>query len=153
MTAVTLSTRRNCFIMELRDRTYEFPFSRCDPPPNPDNPVKRFYIDPEIANEGITYVLESGAEGCLHMDQVLDFNEDPDYMRDILLFNLTLEAQERLKTCGLSKRAVIRRLGTSAAQFYRLIDQTNYTKSVDQMLRLLSVLNCHVSFEVTQKSA
>ena len=38
----------------------------------------------------------------------------------------------------------MRRLKTSAAQFYRLLDQTNIRKSVDQMLRLLAALNCSV---------
>lgn len=34
---------------------------------------------------------------------------------------------------ALSKREVIRRLRTSAAQFYRLLDQINYRKSVDPL--------------------
>ncbi len=37
-----------------------------------------------------------------------------------------------------------RRLGTSASQLYRLLDPTNYKKSVDQMLALLLVLGCDV---------
>ncbi len=54
---------------------------------------------------------------------------------------------------ALSKREIIRRLGTSAAQFYRLLDQTNDTKSVDQMLRLLNVLDCDVDLVVHAKTA
>ena len=50
-------------------------------------------------------------------------------------------------------REIVRRLGTSAAQFYRLLDQTNYRKSVDQVLNLLHVLDCDVELVVTSKSA
>jgi hypothetical protein len=57
---------------------------------------------------------------------------------------LTLEAQKRIAESPLSKREIMRRLGTSAAQLYRLLDQTNYRKSVDQVLALLQVLNCEV---------
>jgi len=61
---------------------------------------------------------------------------------------LTLEAQERIAESPLSKREIIRRLGTSAAQLYRLLDQTNYRESVDQLLSLLQVLNCDVDLVV-----
>jgi hypothetical protein len=64
-----------------------------------------------------------------------------------------LAAQERVKNSSLSKRELIRRLGTSAAQFYRLLDQTNYSKSADQLLALLSVLDCDVELIVKKKPA
>ena len=51
------------------------------------------------------------------------------------------------------KREIIRRLGTSATQFYRLLDQTNYRKSLDQPLSLLQALDCDVDFVVHTKSA
>lgn len=38
-------------------------------------------------------------------------------------------------------------------QLYRLIDQTNYRKSVDQVLTLLQVLNCEVDLVVREKTA
>jgi len=53
----------------------------------------------------------------------------------------------------LSRREIIRRLGTSATQFYRLLDQTNYRKSIDQLLSLLHVLDCDVDLVVRAKSA
>lgn len=52
---------------------------------------------------------------------------------------------------GLSKRELIRRLGTSATQFYRLLDQTNYKKSFGQLLSLLHVLDCDVDLVVKEK--
>ncbi|MDA2938967.1 helix-turn-helix domain-containing protein, partial [Acidobacteria bacterium AH-259-A15] len=66
---------------------------------------------------------------------------------------LTIEAQEQVDASPLFQREIIRRLGTSAAQFYRLLDQTNYRKSVDQLLSLLHVLDCDVDLVVRAKSA
>lgn len=64
-----------------------------------------------------------------------------------------VEAQRRLKKSALSRREVIRRLGTSPAQFYRLLDQTNYRKSVDHLLALLHVLDCDVRLVVRDRLA
>jgi predicted XRE-type DNA-binding protein len=114
--------------------------------------VRELYIDPELGCEGFTYVLASGGEGSVHIDHVLDYNEEPGYMRDLLLHNLTVQALRRIEQDPLPKREIMRRLGTSPAQFYRLIDTTNYRKSVDQMLRLLQVLDCEVEVVVRPKS-
>jgi BMFP domain-containing protein YqiC len=48
---------------------------------------------------------------------------------------------------------IVRRLGTSAAQLYRLLDQTNYRKSVDQVLARLQVLNREVDLVIRTKTA
>ena len=71
-------------------------------------------------------MLRSGRTGTVHVEQVLEYNQDPTYLRDLLLYRLTLEAQKRVAESPLSKREIVRRLGTSAAQLYRLLDQTNY---------------------------
>ncbi len=110
-------------------------------------------VDKELGREAFVYTLESGAEGTIHVDQVLEYNQDPGYLRDLLLYRLTLEAQKRVEESSLSKREIIRRLGTSPAQLYRLLDQTNYRKSVDQVLNLLHVLECDVELVVKSKSA
>jgi hypothetical protein len=53
----------------------------------------------------------------------------------------------------LSRRDLIRRLGTSATQFYRLLDQTNYRNSIDQLLSLLQLLDCDVRLVIRPKTA
>ncbi|MGE3152471.1 MAG: helix-turn-helix domain-containing protein [Nitrospiraceae bacterium] len=67
------------------------------------------------------------------------------------MHKLTDEAQRRTKVSPLSKREMIRRLGTSATQLYRLLDQTNYRKSIDQLLALLHILDCDVDVLVRTK--
>jgi hypothetical protein len=69
------------------------------------------------------------------------------------LYRLTLEARTALVDSRLAKREVVRRLGTSASQLYRLLDQTNCDKTIDSMLSLLTVLGCDVELTVRQRSA
>ncbi|RKZ12823.1 hypothetical protein DRQ53_14245 [bacterium] len=109
------------------------------------------FADPEIGREGFTYELASGAEGTIHMDHVLEYNQDPEYLKNQVLYSLTLEAVRRVEASELSNRELIRRLGTSASQYYRLLDQTNYSKSIGQLLALLEVLECEVEFIVRDR--
>jgi len=108
-------------------------------------------VDPELGNEAFTYTLARGQEDSIHIDQVLEYNRDPHYFCDLLIYKLTVEAQKCLESSGLSRREIVRRLGTSASQFYRLVDQTNYRKSVAQLLALLNILDCEVDVVVKQK--
>ena len=110
-------------------------------------------IDEELVREAFSFELRSGRSGLVHVEQVLEYNQDPSYVRDLLLYKLTLEAQARVAASPLSKREIVRRLTTSATQLYRLLDQTNYVKSIDQMLRLLRVLDCDVDLVVRARTA
>jgi len=151
--SVKVNNRRKVFEITVAKRQLTFPFAQLEVRPTPDDPIVNVYVDPDLGREGFTYVLKSGRQGTVHLEHILEYNEDPDHLRDLLLYRLTLEAQKRIATTRLAKREIIRRLGTSPAQLYRLLDQRNYRKSVDQMLRLLQVLNCHVEFVVRAKSA
>lgn len=151
--SVTQNNRRKAFQIKTSKRTFQFPYSRVDPQPSVSDPVSRIFIDKELGREGFTYVLASGKEGTVHSEQVLEYNQDPSYLRDALLYKLTIEAQKRVTVSPLSKREMIRRLGTSATQFYRLLDQTNYRKSVDQLLSLLHVLDCDVDLQVRPRTS
>ncbi len=151
--SVSFNNRKKAFEVKLSNRCLSFPYVRLEIFPSPGEKVARVYVDKELGREGFTYVLESGLEGTVHVDQILEYNQDPSYMRDLLLYKLTLEAQRRVKDSGLSKREIIRRLGTSATQFYRLLDQTNNRKTIDKLLALLHVLDCDVDLIVRTKSA
>jgi hypothetical protein len=151
--AVTHNSRKQAFEIWTTARTLSFPFSKADPAPSPEDPIKGTSVDAEAGREAFSYVLASGRSGVVHVEQVLEYNQDPRYLRDLLLYKLTLEAQRRIAHSPLSKREIIRRLGTSAAQLYRLLDQTNYRKSIDQVLSLLQVLDCDVDLVIREKTA
>ena len=146
--SVTNNNRKKAFEIATAGAKMQFPHAKLQPRPSTADPILEVFVDKELANEAVTYVLESGKSGTVHIEQILEYNEDPRYLRDSLLYKLTLEAQKRLEKIPLSKREIIRRLGTSATQFYRLLDQTNYRKSVDQLLLLLQVLDCDVELIV-----
>jgi hypothetical protein len=151
--SVRHNNRKKIFEIRTATKTLAFPFSKAEPTPTIQDRIAEVFIDEEAAREAFTYALESGRTGTVHVEQVLEYNRDPTYLRDFLLYQLTLEAQKRVAKSPLSKREIIRRLGTSAAQLYRLLDQTNYRKSVDQVLALLQVLNCDVDLVVRTKTA
>lgn len=150
--SVKYNNRRRAFEIKMSTRSFVLPYAKADPPPGPGDSVIRAFVDEELGREGFTYVLASGQEGTVHMEQVLEYNQDPGHLRDLILYRLTLEAQRRVTASALSRREVIRRLDTSATQFYRLLDQTNYRKSVDQLLSLLHVLDCDVDLVVRDGS-
>jgi hypothetical protein len=150
--SVAVNNRRKAFEVEAGGQTLFFPYVRLRLKPSPDDAVRDVYPDPELGREAFTYVLESGGEDSVHLDEVLEYNEDPEHLGRLLVYDLTLEAQRRVAASSLSKREIIRRLGTSASQFYRLLDQTNYGKSVGQLVALLHVLDCEVEVVVRTRS-
>lgn len=151
--SVRPNNRKKVFEIRTAAKVIVFPFSEAEPAPTVVDPIAELFVDQEAGREAFTYVLKSGRSGTVHVEQVLEYNRDPTYLRDLLLYRLTLEAQKRIAESPLSKREIVRRLGTSAAQLYRLLDQTNYRKSIDQVLALLQVLNCDVDLVVRKKTA
>jgi hypothetical protein len=151
--SVKSNNKKKVFEVKASTHVYSFPYVKAVPPPTPEDPVARVFVDKELGREGFTYELASAKTGTVHIEQVLEYNQDPNYLRDLLLYRLTLEAQKRVADSPLAKREIIRRLGTSATQLYRLLDQTNYEKSVDQLVSLLQVLDCEVDLVVRAKSA
>ncbi len=150
---VAANNRKKAFEVRTSSKTLWFPYSKAVPPPSLKDRIRRVFIDQELGREAFTYELQSGKEGSVLAEQVLVYNQDPAHLRDVVLYNLTIEAQQRVAASSLSKREIIRRLGTSATQFYRLLDQTNYRKSVDRTLSLLHVLDCEVELVVRAKTA
>jgi predicted XRE-type DNA-binding protein len=151
--SVRQNNRKRAFEVSTWGRRYTYPYALADPAPSPSDPPVAMWVDEELGREGFTYTLASGLEGSVHIDQVLEYHQDPRLLRDLLLYQLTIEARKRVEESGLSRREIIRRLGTSPAQFYRLLDPTNYRKSVDKLLFLLHALNCEVDLKVRVKTA
>jgi hypothetical protein len=146
--SVTANNRRRVFEIETRTRSYVFPYSAVEPRPWKGDLLRHVHVDEELGREGFTYVLASGAEGSVHIDSVLEYNEDPSFVRDLLVYRLTVEARRCVHSSGLTKREIIRRARTSPAQFYRLLDLSNSGKSLDKLVTLLRAVDCEVDFSV-----
>lgn len=151
--SVAADNRRKTFTVKTPKGTFDFPYAKLQVPPSPEDRLTEVYVDEELGREALTYTLESGREGTVHLDQVLDYNRDPGYLADLLLYRLTLEAEKRLEASGIGIRHLARRLKTSPSQLYRLLDTTNYKKSVRQMLALLHALGCEVDLVVRDREA
>ncbi len=146
---VTINNRRKEFSLRTSSRAvYAFPFTRADPRPDSGNRIAEVYVDKELGNEVVTYILNSGDEGSIHIEQVLEYNEDPKYMAELLTYKLTLEARNGIENSGLSRRQIAKRLKTSVPQLYRLLDPANTNKSINQLVALLHVLNRKVDLVV-----
>jgi hypothetical protein len=146
---VTANNRKKVFEVSTASDTYSFPYALLRIQPDVDNRIAEVYPDEELGSEAFTYRLMDGREDTIHLDAVLEYNRDPSYLKDLLLHRLTVEAQRAVESSDLSKRELIRALGTSASQFYRLLDPTNHTKSVGQMLALLHLLGREVDVVVS----
>lgn len=150
---VRVNARKKALEIDTEKGTLCLPFSKLDLRPTPKNRIKEIYIDPELGNRGVTYVLESDDEDSIHLDAFLDYNRDPDFLRQLTLHKLSIEASRLMEGSGLSKHEIIRRMKTSPSQLYRLLDPANYQKSVDQMLRLIAVLGYRVEVSLKKEAA
>lgn len=152
--SVTSNNRKNEFSVINRSGVeYPFPYLGADPQPSTDDRIEELFVDKELGNEAFTYILKSGEEGTIHIEQVLEYNNDPIYLADLLTYKLSLEAQKRLQSSELSLRQVAKQLKTSVPQLYRLLDPTNTRKSMKQLVSLLHILNCDVDLVVKKKAA
>jgi len=140
ITKVEANNRKKAFEVRTRRGTYPLPYAKLRVEPSPSNRVVEVAPDAELGKEAFTYRLESGDEDTIHIDAVMEYNEDPAYVTEVLVHRLTVEARDAVEASGLSKRELIRRLGTSASQFYRLLDPSYQGKSVGQLLALLHLV-------------
>ena len=146
--SIKANNHKKVFEVRTYKRAYDYPYAKLDLRPTNANPLADVFVDDELGNEAFTYTLTSGDEDTIHIDRVLEQNRDPAYMRDLLLYKLTIEAKKQVKESGLSVRNISKMLGTSATQYYRLLDAENYRKSMDQMMNLFAVLGCDVDLTV-----
>jgi len=150
---VSINNRRKEFSIATHSgATYTYPYAKADPRPDTGNRIEEVFVDKELGNEAITYVLSSGDESSIHIEQILEYNEDPKYMAELLTYKLTLEARRGIENSGLSRRQIAKRLKTSVPQLYRLLDPANTRKSINQLVALLHVLNCKVELIVDRRT-
>jgi hypothetical protein len=96
--SVKHNNRKKAFEIKTSNRILQFRYSKIDLQPSGDDPSDRVYVDKELASEGFTYVLTSGKSGTVHIEQVLEYNHDPRYLLDVMLYKQTVEAQQRLQS-------------------------------------------------------
>lgn len=148
---VAANARKKEFELTVDDRQFSFPYASLRLTPTADDQVVDAFPDSELGYEAFTYRLESGAEDTIHVDAVREVNLDPDYISDLMLHRLTVEARAGFEQSGLGTRQAARLMGTSPAQLYRLLDTGNKAKSFKQLIHLLHVLGLRVQLNVVPK--
>src|SRR5687768_8599788 len=108
--SVKANNRRHAFVVRTRRATLSFPYAKTELAPTAADPIVEVHVDPELGREAFTYSLRSGAEGSVHVDAVLAYNEDPAYLADLALYRLTIEAKKRFDASSLSAREVATQL-------------------------------------------
>ena len=152
--SIKLNNRKKEFsIVTYSGTEYSYPYSEVEPKSTADDRIEEASVDKELGKEAFTYFLESGKEGTVHIEQVLEYNEDPKYLAELLTYKLSLEAQKCIEQSDLSRRQMARRLKTSVPQLYRLLDPSNTRKSMAQLVALLHILNCDVDLVVRKRPA
>lgn len=151
---VTVNNRKAQLELAVRSgRVYPVPYAKLHPRPTAKNRIREAHVDKELGNEAVTYLLDSGDEGAVHIEHALEYNQDPSYLAELLVHKLTVEALRRADQSGLSRRELARRLKTSVPQLYRLLDPANSRKSVNQLVSLLHILDCEVDFVISPRTA
>ena len=145
------NNHRQAFEVSIGRSAYYYPFALLRVRPSKGNVVKEAFVDQASGGQIFKYVLQTGNEGAVHIDHVLEYNISPARLRTDVLGVLTNEARQRIKSSVLSKRAIVRRLGTSASQLYRLLDPDNHSKSIDRVIDLLEVLECDVEVKIKDR--
>ena len=104
---VMANNRKREFVLETKNGTYVFPYSQLTLRPSASDPLVEVYVDSEAANEAITYRLRSGKEDTVLLDNVLWYNQDPETVRRLMIFDLTVRAQNAIKEKRIGKQIIM----------------------------------------------
>ena len=80
--SVRHNNRKKVFEVGTSTKKLVFPSSKAAPTPTIEDPVTDLSVDAEAGREAFTYVLHSGRTGTVHVEQVLEYNQDPTYLRE-----------------------------------------------------------------------
>lgn len=147
---VSNDNKKKLITIEYAKGELSIPYSKLMAKPSAKNKIAEIYVDSELENKAITYVLESGAMDSVPLDAFLDFNKDSDYLREVKIHKLTVIANRYVEDSGMSKREICRRMNTSLSQLSRLLDTTNSSKTFDQLIKLFNTLGTDVKIEVLE---
>ena len=103
---VKANNRAKRLELTTRRGVYHFPYAQLRPCPGTDNKIVTVDVDAELAREGVTYTLQDGSEQSVLLDEVLYFNEEPAFMRQLLLRQASAMAAKLLGRTPLSRRQI-----------------------------------------------
>lgn len=108
--------------------------------------------DSEVGKHSFYFILENDEKEFVPFDQPLHIVQNPEYVKERTLYEVTKQLNEFIKKSKVSKRELARRLGTSLSQLARLLDTTNYKKELSRLIELAAMLNYEFKWQF-QKAA
>ncbi|OFZ81320.1 MAG: hypothetical protein A2583_10355 [Bdellovibrionales bacterium RIFOXYD1_FULL_53_11] len=103
--------------------------------------------DPEVGGHSFYFILDNGKKDYVPFDQPLHIVQNPEYVKERTLFQMTKRLNEFIRQEGVSKRELARRLSTSLSQVARLLDTTNYKKELSRLIEIAAMLNYDFKWE------
>lgn len=103
--------------------------------------------DSEAGGHSFCFVLESGKRDYVPYDQPLHIAQNPEYLKQQTLFEMTKAINEFVRKEKVPKRELARRLGTSMSQLSRLLDTTNYKKELSRLIEIAAMLDYEFKWE------
>lgn len=103
--------------------------------------------DKESGKHSFYFILENGRKEFVPFDQPLHIVQNPEYVKQNTLYEVTKQINEFVEREKVSKRELARRLGTSLSQLSRLLDTSNYEKELSRLIELAAVLNYEFEWE------
>ncbi|HSA58665.1 MAG TPA: helix-turn-helix transcriptional regulator [bacterium] len=97
--------------------------------------------DPEVGRHSFYFTLNNGKKEYVPYDQPLHIVQNPEYVRENTLYEMTKLLNQLIREAKVPKRELARRLGTSMSQLSRLLDTTNYKKELSRLIEIAAMLN------------
>lgn len=103
--------------------------------------------DPESGAHSFYFITERGEKNYVPFDQPLHIVQNPSYLKEQTMYEVTKQINKFIKLEGVSKRELARRLNTSLSQLSRLLDTTNYKKELGRLIEIAAMLNYEFRWE------
>jgi predicted XRE-type DNA-binding protein len=151
--SVKANNHKRAFVVTVfNGKEFVFPYTQLNIKPDSGNRIAKVEVDRELGKEGFTYTLESGDCDTVHIDHVLHFVNEPEYVRDLFRHRMSIAAKRLIGKRGVAKKEILRRLETSPSQLDRLINPKNTRSSLDSLLKLMVACDCKLDLVVDGES-
>jgi hypothetical protein len=117
----------------------------------PQNRFASITIEPDLAEQGATFVLEDGKRGDFPADFVLYYS-DPTYQWSPIN-QLKRALKSKISDSKLSIRVLADALNTSPAQVMRLLEENRASKQFLQLSKLAQIAGYNIEIKLKKRTA
>ena len=97
--------------------------------------------DDDDGHHSFYFIPDHGKKNFVPFDQPLHIVQNPEYIKQQTLYEVTKQLNVFIEKEKVSKRELARRLSTSMSQIIRLLDTTNYKKELSRLIEIAAMLN------------